>query len=305
MKKIKPTRFGSRKSETPLNASGVVTVGPRRFLFVDNHDPDGLMEFALDDDMDIEWMRRRPLTGLADAALSDPEGLARIELNGAVLLIAASSLCVSGKRRIVHDGLVRIRYAADGDLAAEAIPGFRAWLLAQFPSLADCTNLTPDEGGLNIEGIAWQPHSNTLVLGLRGPVQPGKVGIIRMPIDVGRAWNIASLGKPILEWIRIPHASGSPGIRDLCFDEEYDEFLVLLGRSISGGDEPFQLCTWDGKSQAVEVRDIAFHHSAKPEGVTTFTTGGVPMLLVVDDGGGYAVFERVGQEKNSVVPPVS
>lgn len=293
MKKIKPTRFDSRQDNAPLNASGVVTVGPCRFVFVDNHDPDALIEFAIDpDSLRIERMRRRPLLGLADAALSDPEGLARVDLNGEIVLIAASSLCVSGKKRIVHDGLVRIRYSAHGDLTAEAIPRFRAWLLAQFPSLAADADLTPDEGGLNIEGLAWQPDSNSLILGLRGPVRPGKVGIIRLPVDVGRTWHMAALGKPTLEWLRIPNATGTPGIRDLCFDEQADEFLLVLGRSISGGDEPFRLATWDGSSDSVELSDVEFHHSAKPEGITAFTVGGERKILVVDDGGGYAILER-------------
>jgi len=45
--------------------------------------------------------------------------------------------------------------------------------------------------------------------------------------------------------------------------------LVVVGRSISGGDVPFQLCTWDGTASAVNVLDVMCAlDSMKPEGVS-------------------------------------
>ena len=76
---------------------------------------------------------RRPIVGLAPGALSDPEGIARIDRNGAIDLIVASSLSVSGfavsGEVIAHHGLVRVRYTRDGELHGEAMPGFREWLI--------------------------------------------------------------------------------------------------------------------------------------------------------------------------------
>ena len=63
----------------------------------------------------------------------------------------------------------------------------------------------------------------------------------------------------------------------------------LLGRSLSRGDEPFQLCTWNGSSDELTLIDVKFHRSMKPEGVTTFSSGGKRKILLVDDTGGYAV----------------
>ena len=82
----------------------------------------------------------------------------------------------------------------------------------------------------------------------------------------------------------------SSGIRDISYDEQTGDFLILLGRSASTGDEPFQLCAWNG-SDKVQLLDVTFHRSMKPERVVAFSTGDGRRLLIVDDRGGYAVFD--------------
>ena len=64
---------------------------------------------------------------------------------------------------------------------------------------------------------------------------------------------------------------------------------MIVGRSISTADEPFQLCAWDGSSDTVHLLDVKFRRSMKPEGVVAFSSGDERRLLIVDDGGGYAV----------------
>ena len=66
---------------------------------------------------------------------------------------------------------------------------------------------------------------------------------------------------------RIPRSTAKQGIRDISYDEQTGDFLVLLGRSTSKDDEPFQLCTWNGSSDSVQLLDVKFHRSMKPEGV--------------------------------------
>jgi hypothetical protein len=290
-KKIKATPFDEKNRGAPFNASGVAQVGPHRFAFVDNHDPSALFELVLDDDdAEAERIARRPLAGVAGGALRDPEGLARVDLNGETLLVVASSLCAAGNNR--SDGLVRARYTPHGDLHAEPMVGFRAWLLHHEPSLAKAGEREPDAGGLNIEGLAWDPHAGALLFGLRGPADPGEIALIRVPVDVAAAsWTTSSLGPPSIVRVRVPKSTARQGIRDLSYDEETGEYLILLGRSTSRGDAPFQLCRWNGSSDKVRLLDIAFHRSMKPEGVTTFSSGDEKKILVIDDGGAYAVLD--------------
>ena len=143
--RISPVAFAQRNGKNEFNASGVVHVGADRFVFTDNHDPTALFELTLGSDGGQAGpIVRRPLTGLQPGALSDPEGLARIDGD---TLVAASSLAIR-KKKVGHDGLVRIRYAPGGDLSAEAMPGFRAWVVGRFPELAAAAGRDVDQDGL-------------------------------------------------------------------------------------------------------------------------------------------------------------
>ena len=296
-KKIKSTSFNERNGKAPFNASGVAQVSPGRFVFIDNHDPSALFELALDaDGTQIERISRRRMAGVAEGQLRDPEGLTRVGGNGEILLIVGSSLCVldakgSGRQHL-SDGLVRVRYTPHGDLQAEAMPGFRDWLLRHVPSLAAAGQREPDAGGLNIEGLAWDPRTRTLLFGLRGPADPGSITMIRVPVDAGVApWVLGALEAPSIVRARVPRSSATQGIRDISYDEQTGDFLILLGRSTSTGDEPFQLCVWNAGSDNVQLLDVTFHRSMKPEGIVAFSNGDKRRLLIVDDRGGYAVFD--------------
>ena len=294
-KKVKPTSFDDRNGDAPFNASGVTQVGPGRFVFIDNHDPSAVFELALDTDgKEVERISRRPIAGVDDEQLRDPEGMARVDRNGEIFLVIASSLCVldsrGSGRRAISDGLVRVRYTPHGDLDAEAMDGFRDWLLRNVTSLAAAGRREPDEGGLNIEGLAWDPRTGTLLFGLRGPSDPGSITMIRVPVDAGVApWTTDALGEPSVVRARVPRSSGKLGVRDISYDEQTGDFVVLLGRSTSTGEEPFQLGVWNGSSDNVRLFDVRFHRSMKPEGVVAFSSGDERRLLVVDDRGGYAV----------------
>ena len=47
---------------------------------------------------------------------------------------------------------------------------------------------------------------------------------------------------------------------------------------------------WNGVSDGVQLLDVTFRKSMKPEGVVAFGGGDERKLLIVDDRGGYAVF---------------
>jgi hypothetical protein len=292
-KKVNPTSFDQENGKAPFNASGVAEVAPGRFVFIDNNDPSAVFKLALDaDGIADERISRRPLAGLNSGELTDPEGLTRVGGGSDAVLVAASSLCVpdENRPRQVCDGLVRVLYERHGDLRAEAMPGFRAWLLRHMPSLNAAGEQEPDAGGLNVEGVAWEPNAQALFFGLRGPAARGIVTVIRVPVDVGgRRWTVEALGSPSMLRVRLPRAKAMQGIRDLSYDEQTGDFLMLIGRSTSMADEPFQLCRWDGSSDSVHLLDIKFRRSMKPEGVVAFSSGDERRLLIVDDRGGYAV----------------
>lgn len=291
MSTIRATRFGKRNGGVPYNASGVVAVAPRRFVFVDNHEPAALFEFVLDDEAAVERITRRPLVGLDPHRVRDLEGLASVHDDDRIVLLATSSLGMSPDRSC--DGLLRVHYAPDGELRAEELIGFRAWLVANVPGLSVAAGRPPDDGGLNIEGVTWDSRDGAILLGLRGPARRGALTMLRIAVDaVGAPWTTDSLGPPKVIHVRTAKPSAHEGIRDLSYDGSTGELFIVTGRSVSGDDVPFQLCTWDGRDGGVTLLDVTFHRSMKPEGVTTFRAGRREKVLIVDDNGGFAVFDR-------------
>jgi len=90
----------SPPSAVAINASGVVPVTSSRFVFIDNNDDEALLELNVNPDGTQRGpVVRRPIAGLDRGAMSDPEGIARIDRNGAIDLIVASSLSVWGSPR--------------------------------------------------------------------------------------------------------------------------------------------------------------------------------------------------------------
>lgn len=283
--RISPVAFAQRNGKNEFNASGVVHVGADRFVFTDNHDPTALFELTLGSDGGQAGpIVRRPLTGLQPGALSDPEGLARIDGD---TLVAASSLAIR-KKKVGHDGLVRIRYAPGGDLSAEAMPGFRAWVVGRFPELAAAAGRDVDQDGLNVEGIAWQPGTSTMFLGVRSPVTDSGIPVLCVHVDLSAPWTVNALTLASQPMRHITNHQPGQGIRDLTYDPDTDGFLMLLGRSVTGGDVPFQLCRWDGTSSAVRRVEVELPSTMKPEGVTVYHADGTRRLLVVGDSGSFA-----------------
>ncbi|MFI5612104.1 DUF3616 domain-containing protein [Amycolatopsis sp. NPDC051903] len=163
-------------------------------------------------------------------------------------------------------------------------------MLARLPDLGGAGVRQPEDSGLNVEGVAWDPGAGALLFGLRGPVSPGHVRVVVVPVDAGGArWTTACLGEPAMVSIGTPRPSAAQGIRDLSYGPRAGEFLRVLGRSAGRGDEPFRLCRWRPGEDTVRPFDVTFHRSAKPEGVTAFSTDGKRKILVVDDAGGYAI----------------
>jgi hypothetical protein len=158
------------------------------------------------------------------------------------------------------------------------------------PSIGAAGKRLPDEGGLNLEGVAWEPDTETLLFGLRSPADPGIVTVIRVPVDAGVAqWTVNALGAPSIRRVHLPRSGAMQGIRDISYDEQSGDLLIIIGRSTSPADEPFQLCAWDGSSDTIRLLDVKFSRSMKPEGVVAFSSGEERRLLIVDDRGGYAV----------------
>ena len=77
------------------------------------------------------------------------------------------------------------------------MPDFRPWLIEQVPWLKRAARLIPDDGGLNVEALSWDPRRKALLFGLRTPVIDGKPIVLRVkPRKIDGPWTVDNLRDP-------------------------------------------------------------------------------------------------------------
>jgi hypothetical protein len=294
---ITPIPFEEMNGERVFNASGVVPLADSRFLFCDNNCNDALFELDLTEDGKKKGpLIRRPLQGLAPDSIDDMEAMTLAEEKGRRFIFVASSLYVKkpkdgGALRVPPSGLLRVKVNPDDSLSAENMPGFRDWFIQRAPSVAASAKLIPDEGGLNIEGLAWDHERRALLFGVRSPLLGGNPLVIPVRVkDLDGPWTTDNLKMLLPIQLALGAAGGARGIRSIEYAPGLDAFLVIVGKSISGGPGPFELYEWKGGRRGkLRRRKVSFAEKMKPEGVTSGTIAGKPALLFLDDGGGYQV----------------
>src|SRR5215510_8449959 len=179
--------FAEMNGKNEFNASGIVPLADSRFLFCDNNTNDALFELNLTPDGQKKGpLIRRPLQGLAPGAVDDLEGMTFVEENGRRYVFVTSSLYVKKAKKDVLDvppsGVLRVTVNPDDSLGAENMPDFRDWLISAYPQLSESAQTKPDDGGLNIEGFAWDKRRHAFLFGVRTPVPDGKPLIL--PVKV-------------------------------------------------------------------------------------------------------------------------
>lgn len=296
---IAPIEFVEKNGKDVYNASGIVPVGDSRFIMVDNNTNDALLSLELTaEGKAAKPIARLPLTGLPEDAVDDIEDLAIAESGGRRFIFATPSLSIKpGSKKKGKDdkarpsSLLRIAIGEDGSLTAEALPDFRDWFVANVPAIASSAENDPDYGGLNIEGLAWDPQRQALLFGVRTPVL--STGPIIVPIkikDLNGPWTSANLEalQPIL--LKVEHSTGEQGVRGMSSGRDGKGFLVMVANATSDDEAPFSAYAWSGDQEGtMEKLPYTFKKKMKPEGLTVGTVGGKPAIVFVDDNGGYQV----------------
>src|SRR5262252_10524043 len=219
---ITPIPFEEMNGERVYNASGVIPLADSRFLFCDNNSGDALFELDLAEDGRKKGpLIRRPLQGLAPKAISDLEAMTLAEEKGRRFVFVTSSLSVKKTKdgqspKIPPSGLLRVTVNSDDSLSAENMSGFRDWFIKNAPAVTASANHIPDEGGLNIEGLAWDHERHALLFGLRTPLSGTSPLVIPVRVkDLDGPWTTDNL--QVLPPIRLflDPAGGARGIRSI------------------------------------------------------------------------------------------
>ncbi|HKQ75769.1 MAG TPA: DUF3616 domain-containing protein [Blastocatellia bacterium] len=288
--------FGELNDGEEYNASDIIPLADSRFLFCDNNTNDALFELDLTRDGRKKGpLIRRPLRGLAPGALDDIEDMALVEDGGRRYVFMTSSMHVKKARDdslvVPPSGVLRVRINPDESLSAENMTGFRDWLISAYPQLAASAQVKPKDGGLNIEGLAWDKSRRALLFGLRTPTPEGKPMILPVKVkDIAGPWTTSNLEAQPPISLSVEAVGDEQGIRSLYNERDRDSFLVIVGKAVHHGEAPFSLYEWNGDAEVAPRRfNVRFAREMKPEGITRGVIDGKPALIIVDDGGGFRV----------------
>jgi Protein of unknown function (DUF3616) len=319
---IKASPFEDRNGKQAHNASEVVAIADSRFLFCDNNISDSLFEMRLTKTGAMAGpLIRRRIIGVSPRYLDDFEGMAVARDGTTYYLVVATSFSLKvrsrkarkksgrGKPAIERESLLRITAAESAEPQAEIIPGFRGWLIEQAPDLGKAWRKSwsriPDDGGLNMEGLAWNPIAMELLFGLRTPVIDGKPVILRVRVkNIGGTWNLNNFEMMPPVFLDLVPGDSERGIRTMEFDPSRNGILIVTGNSTSQSQAPFELYQWDGnpKGKVKRFDGVRFDPKFRVEGVTPGTIAGRPALIFVDDRGGYQVLwgddKRLNQDSS-------
>ncbi|MGH9838245.1 MAG: DUF3616 domain-containing protein [Blastocatellia bacterium] len=264
----------------PLEASGVQTVaGSNGVLIVSDNRRSEVLWMQLDENGEQTGSIKDIPLGVK---FKDPEAITYG--NGFYYLVTSQSDPRDGADNAI------VRFAFDPQTQAvkgqaEIINDFRAFVLANITdnSLKVAANAAGVDGGLNIEGIAWDPNEGRLLLGLRSP-QVGKNAAI-LPLrlrDPQGAFATANLQVETPIYLSL----GGQGVRDITYDARLRTFLIISGMPETEQKTDFGVWEWSG-ADTNATRLMTLDEKMKPEGLTSFKLNDRSFVFIVGDAGSY------------------
>ena len=265
-----------------FEASGVAHVpGTHSVLFVD----DGR-------NREVFWMELNPDGTQQSRVQSIPLGADITDLEG--ITTDGTSFYVVGSQSkttgFEGDGLARFRFNVESKRIErlERIQGLKRWLAEHVAELRG-TGEKVGDSVLNIEGIAWDPQHQRLLLGLRAPVIEGQALII--PITLRQP-----SGPFTLDNLSVDHGKAmqidldGAGIRSIEYDDHARAFRIITGAGLNKENRDFRILEWTGSGGG--VRELArYQRQLKPEGITTAIVDGKPRTVVVFDTSRFAMLD--------------
>ena len=290
VKKLGTPPAGTRFNGGTFEASGVAqVVDGRGVLFID--DGRGSEVFFMQ--VDSSGKQSGEITAIPlGVTLSDPEG---ITFDGSYFYVVCSQ---AKPKDGDENALVRFSFDPNSLTASNVtvIPNFRQFLIDNVPQLRGQGEQPGTDGGLNIEGIAWDPdpEQRRLLLGLRSPLAGSDAMLV--PIRLKNAsgpFEAANLEVPGSQAISIN--LGGAGVRDIQYDSKLKAFLILSGAPEHLSQVPFGLWEWNSTSGAAPRQEMTLDAESKPEGITRLRAGGSEFIFIVCDANSYLKVDYTGE----------
>jgi len=80
---------------------------------------------------------------------------------------------------------------------------------------------------------------------------------------------------------------GEQGVRDITYDQNLKDFLIISGEPETAEKTEFGLWEWNGQPDAEPTRLMDLDMKMKPEGITSVTINGNSFAFLVGDAGSY------------------
>jgi pSer/pThr/pTyr-binding forkhead associated (FHA) protein len=268
-----------------FEASGVVQVpGSDGIYFIDDSRPGEIVWMALDE----SGRQSGPVKPIEiGASVADPEGLA--DGGSFFYVVGSQSHAEAGERNAL------VRFALDPANKtlighADVMSSLRDYLVENVPELKAVADVKGNQGGVDIEGVAYDSIGDRLMLGLRSPLANGKALIV--PIKLRDPRGAFSTENVVPPGPAIQVQLGGLGIRDIEFDARSSNYFIIAGATAHGESPTFTLWEWTGaieQSNAESTpREITkLDAKMKPEGVTHAKIGGKDFIFIVGDGSSY------------------
>jgi hypothetical protein len=268
-----------------FEASGLVDVaGADGVLFVDDGRPGQVFWMGLDESGKQVGLIKAIGLGVE---IQDLEGATT---DGTYFYVVSSQ---AKPKAADKEGLVKFKFDAKSKKveAVESIIGLKSFLIENVADLRQMDNVKAKDGGVNIEGITWDPQRNRLLLGLRSPVIDGQALLIPLQLrNPQGGFSIDNLEVINSKAIRLP--LGGVGIRGIEYDVRSQLFRIISGAAEDQNQTDFGLWEWDGAEVRPAPRELnRFDQKLKPEGVARTTIGKRNFTLIVFDAGGYTLMD--------------
>jgi hypothetical protein len=176
--------------------------------------------------------------------------------------------------------------------AAEIINDLRAFLLQNVPEIAARGTAPGLDGGLNIEGLAFDPNNERLLLGLRSPFLGNRAVLVPLKL-INPAQPLALTNIKVDNPSVIPLTLEGQGVRDITYDAHKKVFLIISGAPETQKKTDFGLWEWSGNTDDAPRKIMMLDEKYKPEGITSVTVNGQDFLMVMGDEGNYLRLDYV------------
>ena len=187
-------------------------------------------------------------------------------------------------------GLARFNFDRTSQRATgtQAVSGLKKFLSDKVAELRGLGNTKYKDGGINVEGIAWDPLNKRLLLGLRSPVVDGHALVVPLKLrDPKAALSFENLVVEGNKAIRL--ALGGAGIRSIEYDQSRKAFNLITGAGPNSEKMDFKIWEWNGNDGTPALSEKeTFDRRLKPEGITRVSTGTREFTFIVFDTSGYA-----------------